>query len=92
MKLHYLIGNKDYGPGIHTATFFNGMTVTSFDITILNDNDYEDRKTFDVVIIGNRLPNHVSVGSIRVAEVAIIDISKSIMHKMYLYINVTISL
>ena len=55
------------------------MTVTSFTIEILNDGNFEDKETFDVVISLNQLPKRVSVGKLHTTTVTITDFGMLLM-------------
>ena len=78
--MYYLIGKKDYSPGRYNVTFLAGMTDISFTITIMNDDEYEGSETFDV-IISNIMPDRVTMGKIRRANVTIIDFGKLLLYK-----------
>ena len=81
LELYNLIEDEDYISEGYAATFPAGMTVASFHINILNDNDYEKSETFDVDIITSLLPDRVSLGNIRRATVTIIDFGKLLLYE-----------
>ena len=75
-ELYNLIGGEDYFAGKYFAIFLAGMTVASVDISIIDDNIFEDIENFNVTIMGNIMPNGVSRGTIRSATITILDIGK----------------
>ena len=77
--LYDIIGNVDYNAGMYSVTFYAGMTVTSFSIGIVNDNNFEGNETFAVEIPLTLKPNRVLRGKVHQASVIIMDIGKSLM-------------
>ena len=45
----------------------------SFDVTILNDNVLENNETFNLTIVGESLPNNVTLGKISQTAVTIVN-------------------
>ena len=50
-----------------------GETNVSFDVTITNDNVLENNETFNLTIVGESLPNNVTVGKISQTTVTIVN-------------------
>ena len=56
------------------------MTDISFTITIMNDDEYEGNEAF-YVILSNIMPDRVTMGKVRRANVTIIDYGKLLLYK-----------
>ena len=71
----YLItgGGADYNSVLYNATFPAGATDVSFDVTIINDTVLENNETFSLTIIGDSLPENVTLGKITQATVTIVN-------------------
>ena len=79
-ELCNLIGGEDYVAGKYSAIFRAGVTFASVNISIIDDNIFEDIENFNVTIMGNILPNGVSRGTIHSATITIKDIGKLFMY------------
>ena len=55
------------------ATFPAGMTFTSFDVTIINDNMPEDYENFGLEINNSSLPTGVILDAVSQTAVTIVD-------------------
>ena len=64
-------GGVDFNSGPNAVTFSIGSTIASFDITIIDDNVFEDDETFNISITS--ITNGHIVGTPAVATVTIID-------------------
>ena len=70
----YLTGDEDYGPETDARVIFrSGLTRATFEIPIINDDDYEDSETFQVTVNPLSLPYGIAIGSTSRAEVTILD-------------------
>ena len=55
----------------------------SFDVTIINDNVLENNETFSLTIIGDFLPENVTVGKISQTTVTIVNNGGSRKYAIY---------
>ena len=60
---YYLIGGDDYHSGPYNITFPAGVTTVSFNISIHDDDMYEDDENFTLTINNNSLPDGIITGS-----------------------------
>lgn len=68
-----LDSENDYLPGVYTATFPAGATLTFLDIPICNDIVLEVDETFSISIVSNSDPDHVMTGTPDHVTVTIVD-------------------
>ena len=66
-------GGVDYHSGPYSATFFAGMTTTTFNVIISNDDIYRGVRSFQLSIDPSSLPSNVAIGNIGQATVTIAD-------------------
>ena len=79
-------GGEDYEPGPYTVVFTAGMTSAVFNVSIYNDDNYENNETFDVLINIFSLPSNVTVGDTNRATVTIMnDDGKHIANCLLIY-------
>ena len=64
---------NDYTTGPYSVTISAGMTNTSYNISITNDNLLEESETFYIFLNPTFLPSGVVVGDINQAAVTIIN-------------------
>jgi len=58
-----------------------GQTVSSFDVTIVNDDIFELSEKFSLSIIPSMLPEDVKIGNVHTTVVTITDFGKSLNSK-----------
>ena len=64
-------GTDYYSSALYTVTFPAGVTNISLNIKIRNDGSFENDEIFFLTIIGNLLPNNVTLGNVTGATVVI---------------------
>ena len=82
---YYLItgGGVDYNSVLYNVTFSAGATNVSFDVIINNDTILENNETFNLTIIGDSLPENVTVGKISQTTVTIVNNGGSRKYAIY---------
>ena len=66
-------GGIDYVSGPYTVIFSAGQTYTVFNVTVTDDNHYEDNENFVLSINSYSLLSHVTPGNSSQATVTIVD-------------------
>jgi len=85
------VGSVDYAVGPYNVTFPAGMTMTSFNILLMDDNLLESNEQFQLIIV-NSLPDRVTTRDPNQATVTIMDDDrKPQFWVMYAYILTTFS-
>ena len=72
----YLTAGEDYVAlpnGYAKVIFPAGSTTAFFDVTIINDNKFEDSESFRLMIVGISLPYGINFGNIRSTVLVITD-------------------
>ena len=69
----YLVGNDDYDSGPYTVTFPSGVTNASFNVTIIDNDQYESTETFYLIINSFSLPYNMYISNPSQAIVIISD-------------------
>ena len=69
----YIGDGYDYVSGPYSVTILAGQTTVSFDVSIIDDNIYEEREQFDVHIEQISTLSGVHIGSSYIATVVIAD-------------------
>ena len=69
----YLVGNDDYDSGPYTVTFPSGVTNASFNVTIIDNDQYESTETFYLIINSFSLPHNMYISNPGHAIVIISD-------------------
>jgi len=71
----YFIGNIDYIPGPYFVTIPTGQTHVTFNIAVIDDDESENDKMFNLIIVG-RLSEGFKYGGNRRVRVNIVDDDK----------------
>ena len=71
----------DFASGIHTAVFPAGSLFTYLNVSVTNDDIFEDKENFALIIMATRLPKHVSLGEVNRITVTIFDVGESLMEQ-----------
>ena len=61
--MNLLIGGDDYHSGPYEVTFPAGVTIVSFNISIHDDDEYEDDEKFILTINSDSLPDGITTDS-----------------------------
>ena len=69
----YSLGNDDYDSGPYTVTFPSGVTNASFNVTIIDNDQYESTETFYLIIDSFSLPHNMYISNPGHAIVIISD-------------------
>ena len=69
----YLVGNDDYDSGPYTVTFPSGVANASFNVTIIDNDQYESTETFYLIINSFSLPYNMYISNPSQAIVIISD-------------------
>jgi len=72
-KIMIHAGGDDYNSGPYVLLFPTGVTSVSFNITVYNDNIFEDNETFVLAIDPFSLPNRISLVPNCALVVTIVD-------------------
>ena len=67
------IGNDDYDSGPYIVTFPSGVTNASFNVTIIDNDQYENTESFYLIINSFSLPNDMYISNPSQAIVIISD-------------------
>ena len=67
------LGGVDYTSGPYSIIFTAGITNTSFDVTIIDNDVYRGNVYFNITIDVSSLPNDVMVGDTNQSSVIIVD-------------------
>ena len=73
IKTFYLLGNDDYDSGPYIVTFPSGVTNASFNVTIIDNDQYESTETFYLIINSFSLPHNMYISNPGHAIVIISD-------------------
>ena len=71
--MEYVGGGVDYNSGPYTVQFDVGVMRATLNISINDDNIFEDNEMFIVSINSSSLPNRVTIGSHSQSTVTIIE-------------------
>ena len=63
----------DYTPGPYTVTFTAGIIQASFNVTLIDDNMFENNENFVLAVHPSSLPSNVTVGDPGQVTVIILD-------------------
>ena len=66
-------GGVDYGSGPYSVIIPAGQVDVSFNITIIDDNIFEEEEKFNLTINTSALPNNVAIGDLDHTTVTIVD-------------------
>ena len=66
-------GGVDYGSGPYSVIIPAGKVDVSFNITIIDDNIFEEEEKFNLTINTSALPNNVAIGDLDRTTVTIVD-------------------
>ena len=71
--MEYVGGGVDYNSGPYTVQFDAGVTRVSFNISVNDDDIFEDSETFNISIDSSSLHKRVTVGDNGHSVVTILD-------------------
>ena len=69
----YSLGEDDYDSGPYTVTFPSGVTNASFNVTIIDNGQYENTESFYLIINSFSLPHNIYISNPGHAIVIISD-------------------
>ena len=71
--MEYVGGGVDYNSGPYTVQFDVGLLSTTLNISINDDDIFEDNEMFSIGIDSSSLPNRVTIGNHSRSTVTIIE-------------------